>query len=74
MRGALGDNEAMAYSSVLREAIVSKMISMARNQVSFADLWMHGLFQPQTEALLDVHVIDYHYVIHTIGYINVESK
>ena len=56
MRDALGDIMAMGYNNVLREPIVRDGDVCTEGLV--ADLAVRGLWQPQTEALIDVRVVD----------------
>ena len=58
VRGALGDIAAMAYRSVLREPIVREADLEGKVPALTADLGFRGIWQPQTETLFDVRVID----------------
>ena len=58
VRDTLGDIAAMAYSSVLREPVVREADPDGKAPALITELGVHGLWQPQTEALFDVHVID----------------
>ena len=58
IRDSLGDLMAMGFNSVLKEPIVLEGDVQGDNQGLVADLAVRRLWQPQTEALFDVRVID----------------
>ena len=58
VRDALGDIAAMAYREVTKEPIVREPDEARNLPALVADLGVRGVWQPQTEALFDIRVID----------------
>ena len=58
VRDALGNIAALAYKDVIREPIVREAEDARAVTALVADLGVRGMWQPQTEALIDVHVVD----------------
>ena len=58
VRDALGDIEALAYKEVVREPVAREADEIRGVSALVADLGVRGVWQPQTEALFDVHVVD----------------
>ena len=58
VRDALGDIAALAYKEVVREPVVREADEARGISALVADLGVRGVWQPQTEALFDVRVID----------------
>ena len=58
VRDALGDIAALAYKDVIREPIVREADDARAVTALVADLGVRGMWQPQTEALIDVRVVD----------------
>ena len=58
VRDAPGDLAAIVYKDVVRESIVQEADDANGRPALIADLSIRGVWQPQTAALLDVHVID----------------
>jgi hypothetical protein len=58
VRDALGDIAAMAYNEVVKEPIVREADEARGITALFADLGVRGVWQPQSEALFDVRVVD----------------
>ena len=58
VRDALGDIATMVYCNVLREPIVSEADPDNKKPGLIAYLGVRRLWQPQTEALLNVCVVD----------------
>ncbi len=58
VRDALGDIAAMAYKEVVREPIVRDADDARGIPALVADLGVRGVWQPQSEALFDVRVVD----------------
>ena len=56
IRDALGDLASLAYKDVIREPVVRD--GDADSPGLIADLGVRGVWQPQGEALFDVHVVD----------------
>ena len=48
----------IVYKDVLREPIVQEADDSSGRPALIADLSIRGVWQPQTAALLDVHVVD----------------
>ena len=48
----------MAYKEVRREPVVKEADEAREISVLVADLNLRGIWQPQAEALFDIHVID----------------
>ena len=58
VRDALGDTASMAYKDVVREPIVREANDSLGMSALIADLGVRGVWQPQTEALFDIRVVD----------------
>ena len=58
VRDSLGNVAALAYSDVIKEPVVREADESNNNTALIADLSIQGVWQPQTEALLDIHVVD----------------
>ena len=57
MRNALGDIAALACKEMTRELVVRVADEARGISALIADLSVRGVWQPQTEALFDIHVI-----------------
>ena len=58
VRDALGNIAALAYKEVVREPVVREADEARGISALVADLGVRGVWQPQTEALFDVRVVD----------------
>ena len=58
MRDALGDLASIAFRDLIREPIVRDADPVRGLPAFVADLGVRGLWAAQTEALLDIHVMD----------------
>ena len=58
VRDALGDIAALAYKEVVREPVMREADEAWRISALVVDLGVRGVWQPQTEALFDVRVVD----------------
>ena len=57
---ALGDIAALAYRDVVREPIVRESNESRGINALVAELRVRGVWQPQTAALFDIHVVHMH--------------
>ena len=58
VRDALGDIASLAYREVTKEPVVKEPDKTRNLPALGADLGVRGVWQPQTEALFDIHVTD----------------
>ena len=58
MRDALGDLASIAFKDVIREPVVQEADNARGIPALIADLGIGGIWQPQTEALFDIRVVD----------------
>ena len=58
VRNALGDIASLAYREVTKEPVVREPDETRNLPALVADLGVRGVWQPQTEALFDIRVID----------------
>ena len=59
VRDAVGDLASLAWGQVTKEPVVCESSSIDPSSVTLiADLWIHGVWQPQVDVLFDVCVTD----------------
>ena len=58
MRDAIGDLASIAFKDVIREPVVQEADKARGIPALIADLGIRGIWQPQTEALFDILVVD----------------
>ena len=58
VRDAFGDLSSLAYGQVVREPVVREAHHSSDSPALVADLSVHGIWVPQSEALFDVRIID----------------
>ena len=58
VRDALGDIAALAFKEVTREPVVREADETRGISALVGDLGVRGVWQPQAEALFDIHVVD----------------
>ena len=58
MRDALGDLASIAFKDVIREPVVQEADNARGTPALIAHLDIRGIWQPQTEALFDILVVD----------------
>ena len=58
MRDALGDITALTYKEVVREPVVREADETSGIPALIANLGVRGVWQPQSEALFDICVVD----------------
>ena len=58
VRYALGDIAALTYREVVRESVVREMDEKIGIPALIADLGVRAVWQPKTEALFDIRVVD----------------
>lgn len=58
VRDTLGDIASLAYREVTKEPVVKEPDKTRNLPALGADLGVRGVWQPQTEALFDIHVTD----------------
>eukprot|EP00731_Ephydatia_muelleri_P037188 Em0412g4a len=58
VRDTLGDLSSIVYKDIIREPVIQEACEVADEPSLVADLGVRGVWQPQTQALFDVRVID----------------
>ena len=58
VRDAFGDLASLAYSQVIKEPVVREAHNSFNSPALVADLSVHGVWMPQSEALFDIRIID----------------
>ena len=58
VRDAFGDLASIAFKDVIREPVVQEADNARGIPALIADLGIRGIWQPQTEALFDIRVVD----------------
>ena len=58
VRDTLGDLSSIVYKDIIREPVIQEACEVADEPSLVTDLGVRGVWQPQTQALFDILVID----------------